>query len=91
MNIADMTIDISQVLHPDSQERLEDELRELVGVSVASFNSRIQNWFSLLYAPESITWLIICCINRLKSPSEAEVYSRKKKASRSERLRIVSC
>jgi len=42
MNIAGMTIHIPQDLHPDNQERLEGELRELEVVSAARFNSRIK-------------------------------------------------
>jgi len=53
MNIADMTIHIPQDLHPVNQERLEDELRELEGVSAAHFNYRIKNWLMVVYEPES--------------------------------------
>lgn len=53
MNIADMTIHIPQDLHPDSQVRLEGELRELEGVSVTRFNYRIRNWLTVVYDPES--------------------------------------
>jgi len=42
MNIAGMTIHIPQDLHPDSQERLEGELRQLEDVLAARFNSRIK-------------------------------------------------
>ena len=55
MNIAEMTIHISQDLQPMHKERLEEEVRVLEGVTGASFNIRIKHWLSVVYDSESIT------------------------------------
>jgi len=55
MNIADMTIHIPQDLLPVHQERLEDEVRVLEGVTAANFNYKIKHWLRVAYDSESIT------------------------------------
>ena len=55
MNIAEMTIHIHQDLLPVHQEKLEEEVRVLEGVTAAGFNYRIKHWLSVVYDSESIT------------------------------------
>ena len=55
MNIAEMTIHIHQDLLPVHQEKLEDEVRVLEGVTTAEFNYRIKHWLSVAYDSETIT------------------------------------
>jgi len=55
MKYADMTIHITQELLPANQERLEEEIRVLEGVTAARFNNKINHWLNVLYDPEAIS------------------------------------
>jgi len=55
MNFTDMTILITQELLPANQERREDEIRILEGVTAARFNYKMNHWLNVLYDPEAIS------------------------------------
>ena len=54
MDYSDMTIHITQDLLPTNQEKLEEEIRVLEGVTAARFNYEIKHWLNVLYDPETI-------------------------------------
>lgn len=72
MNIADMTIHIPQDLLPVHQERLEDELRVLEGVTAAYFNYRLKRWLRVAYKSESISAMKV--LNRVRQWDKNAVF-----------------
>ena len=54
MDYSDMTIHITQDLLPGNQEKLEEEIRVLEGVTAARFNYETKHWLNVLYDPETI-------------------------------------
>lgn len=55
MSFAEIAIHIHQDQLPVHQEKLEEEGRELEGVTAVGFNYRIKHWLSVAHDSESIT------------------------------------
>lgn len=72
MNYADMTIHITQDLLPLNQEKLEDEIRVLEGVTAARFNYKMKHWLNVLYDPEAINPRTI--LKRVKQWDEDAIF-----------------
>ena len=72
MNSSDMTIHITQDLLPANQEKIEEEVRVLEGVTAAHFNYEMKHWLNVLYDPESITPRMI--LNRVRQWDEDAVF-----------------
>ena len=72
MNYSDMTIHITQDLLPANQEKIEEEVRVLEGVTAAHLNYEMKHWLNVLYDPESITPRMI--LNRVRQWDEDAVF-----------------